>query len=207
MTDEMRLRHIANQRKAMIETLRAENEALSSQLNVARASLLEVEASREVVIEQRDKMADSLAQCREAIEVTLQVKGEELDKWLLTPNAKHPTLGEYLRNALASSPSKVEKTLDVRMKAAGMQTIDEMLSSLTDEPLLLQAEVVDIQSFEGWLEMKCREFNSMQARMHLDKRLEDELYEWVLAHAALFKSVLAHYRKATSPPSKVEETP
>lgn len=89
-------------------------------------------------------------------------------------------------------------TLDEQMKAAGMATIDEMVASLTDNPLLLQAEVVDLATFEEWLEAQYRHFLGMQARRQLEKQEDDEMFEWTLAHSALFGSVLAHYRKATA---------
>lgn len=87
------------------------------------------------------------------------------------------------------------ETLDERMKNAGMLTIDEMIERLGANPFMLQREVHDLESFEWWLEMKYREFLSMQAKYQLDNKENDELFEWVLAHAALFGTVLAHYRK------------
>lgn len=88
--------------------------------------------------------------------------------------------------------------LDEQMKEAGMLTIDEMVASLTDQPLLLQDEVVDIESFEWWLESQYRYYVEMQARRELVKQDGDDMYEWILAHASTFGSVLAHYRKATA---------
>ena len=87
--------------------------------------------------------------------------------------------------------------LDEQMKAAGMRTIDEMVASLTNNPLLLTKEVTDLESFEWWLETCYREFISMQAERDLKKQDGDDMYEWILAHASLFGSVLAHYRQAT----------
>ncbi len=86
--------------------------------------------------------------------------------------------------------------LDEQMKEAGMRTIDEMVASLTDNTLLLTKEVTDLESFEWWLETSYREFLSMQAERDIKKQDGDEMYEWILAHAALFGSVLAHYRQA-----------
>ncbi len=99
----------------------------------------------------------------------------------------------------------VEKpSLDEQMRAAGMMTIDEMVAKLgSTNPLLLHAGVVDLESFETWLEMKCREYATMQAERQLEKRDDDEMFEWILAHAGTFTSVLAHYLRAKAGEAKV----
>jgi hypothetical protein len=103
-----------------------------------------------------------------------------------------------LIDLLSCKVERGRQELDKQMKEAGMSTIDEMVASLTDNPLLLQAEVVDLATFESWLEMKTREYSKMQAIRQIKKHEDDEMFEWILAHAALFSSVLAHYRKATA---------
>jgi hypothetical protein len=87
-------------------------------------------------------------------------------------------------------------TLDERMKQAGMATIDEMLAGTELDAWLSAVEVVDMESFEWWLETKYRYFLTMQAKYQLDKKEDDEMFEWILSHSALFGSVLANFRKA-----------
>jgi hypothetical protein len=36
----------------------------------------------------------------------------------------------------------------------------------------------------------------MQVRMELDKQQDDEMYEWVIAHTAVFTEVLCNFRAA-----------
>ena len=38
----------------------------------------------------------------EALELVENLRGAELGRWLLTPNAKYPTLAQYVREALAA---------------------------------------------------------------------------------------------------------
>ena len=41
----------------------------------------------------------------EALELILELRGKELGEWMLTPNAKHPTLKCYAEAALAKANS------------------------------------------------------------------------------------------------------
>lgn len=83
-----------------------------------------------------------------------------------------------------------------RMRAAGMLTIDEMLSGAPLDGFIRHAGVCDLETYKQWLDMKCREFLSMQAARELEKREDDDLYEWVLAHAAAFQEARINLRAA-----------
>lgn len=122
------------------------------------------------------------------------------ERWGVTPRrmsqiAKDPSRKDW--DAIAALPA-VGNRLDLaeRMKAAGMQTVDQMVAGLTANPLLLQKEVVDLESFEAWLEMEYRRFVGMQAERQLQKQDDDEMFEWILAHAAVYGDVLANFRQA-----------
>jgi len=95
-----------------------------------------------------------------------------------------------------------KKSIDEQMKDAGMMSVDQMMDGLTKNPFMLQAEVVDRDSFESWLESKCREYSKMQANLQLSGDDEDEMFEWTLAHAAVYKSVLSNLRKVKELESK-----
>lgn len=45
--------------------------------------------------------------------------------------------------------------------------------------------------------MRREEFLKMQAKMMLDKQEDDEMFEWVLFHAAVLGEVMANFRQST----------
>ena len=86
--------------------------------------------------------------------------------------------------------------LDKRMKEAGMMSVTEMLENNPLGKFSVHAGVNDLETFEKWLLMRKEEFIGMQARMTLDDKEDDELFEWVIAHNAVFSEVLANFRAA-----------
>ena len=86
--------------------------------------------------------------------------------------------------------------LDQRMRDAGMMTVSDMLGCNALGVYSTHTGVVDLEKFEEWLLMRREEYIKMQARMTLDKQEDDELYEWVIAHNAVFGEVLANFRQA-----------
>ncbi|GBG14595.1 O-succinylhomoserine sulfhydrylase [Novimethylophilus kurashikiensis] len=89
-----------------------------------------------------------------------------------------------------------QDALDARMKAAGMTPLSEMLKHIPVGGFLANAGVTDLESFEAWLKMRREEMLRMQATMELESKQGDELYEWVLSHAAVFTEVLCNFQKA-----------
>lgn len=98
--------------------------------------------------------------------------------------------------ALKAQQSMEAATLDEQMKAAGMMTIDEMLAGTPLDAFIAHAGVKDLSSYGQWLEMKCREFLAMQAKRDLNKQEGDDLYEWVIAHAAVFQAARINFNAA-----------
>ena len=94
------------------------------------------------------------------------------------------------------------KDLDARMKAAGMMTIPEMLENPPLTVFHVHAGVTDLASFERWLEMEWQSYMTQQAELQLDNREDDDLFEWVVAHSAVFSSVLINFRAANTPPTE-----
>ena len=89
------------------------------------------------------------------------------------------------------------KSLDERMKEAGMLPVSEMMEQNIAGKFAQHANVTDLKSFENWLVMRRKEYIKMQAEMTLDGKTKDELFEWVVAHNAVFGEVLANFKKAT----------
>ena len=86
--------------------------------------------------------------------------------------------------------------LEQRMKDAGMMSIDEMLEKSPLGKFNAHAGVTDLESFEEWIQMRRKEFLTMQAKMMLDNKDGDELFEWVVSHAAVLGEVIANFRQA-----------
>lgn len=89
--------------------------------------------------------------------------------------------------------------LDERLEAAGMLTVAQILAGAPLDSFVRHAGVHDLASFGQWLEMRRAESVRLQARFALDKQDDDELYEWVIAHAAAFSEVTINFRAACKP--------
>lgn len=87
-------------------------------------------------------------------------------------------------------------SLDERLSAAGMLTVAQILAGAPLDAFIRHAGVHDLESFGQWLEMRRAETVRLQARFALEKRDGDELYEWVIAHAAAFSEVAINFRAA-----------
>lgn len=88
--------------------------------------------------------------------------------------------------------------LDERLEAAGMLTVAQILAGAPLDAFIRHAGVHDLASFGQWLEMRRAESVRLQARFALEKRDDDELYEWVVAHAAAFSEVAINFRAASN---------
>jgi hypothetical protein len=104
---------------------------------------------------------------------------------------------DRLRQAQAAP---VADDLDSRMRAAGMLTVADLLKGAPLDAFVKHAGVSDMGTFAQWLEMRRKECLEMQARFELDKRHNDELYEWVFAHAAVFSEVHVNFKAARGAP-------
>jgi len=100
------------------------------------------------------------------------------------------------------APAQDEPLAD-RMRAAGMMTVDEMLRGAPLDSFIRHAGVHDLDTYGQWLDMKCREFLTMQAKRDLNKDPEDDMYEWVIAHAAVFQEARINFNAAR--PAQTEQ--
>lgn len=98
--------------------------------------------------------------------------------------------------AAAGADSEIQD-LDARMVAAGMIPLTELLSgNLPLDRWRAHVGVRDLDSFGKWLETKHREYMRMRVKYELgDKSKDDEMFEWVFAHAAAYGDVIANYRQ------------
>lgn len=95
-----------------------------------------------------------------------------------------------------AQPAEAEGVLADRMRAADMLTIEEMLAGAPLDRFIKHAGVNDLETYGQWLDMECRKFLAMQAKRDLNKDPEDDMYEWVLAHAAVFQAARINFKAA-----------
>lgn len=83
--------------------------------------------------------------------------------------------------------------LDKQLKAVGMITLSDCLKSDPLGKYSTHQGVDNLERFEQWLDMRFIEMMKMKSRMLLAKKEDDDLYEWVLAHAAVLGEVRAQF--------------
>ncbi len=89
-------------------------------------------------------------------------------------------------------------TLDEKLKAAGMLTVEELMKGSPLDGFMTHAGVKDLDTFEQWLKMRQKETLSLKARLTVEGKEDDELFEWALSHAAVFNEVMINFKAATS---------
>lgn len=97
--------------------------------------------------------------------------------------------------------------LDKKLKAMGLLTLSHCLKPENASPLMVHAGVKDMATFEEWLQMRYQECMSMKVQMTVDNRIEDEMFEWVMSHAAVYGEVLANFNRAKTAEFIALETP
>jgi len=90
----------------------------------------------------------------------------------------------------------MKEDLDKRMKEAGMTPLSELLNKNPLGKFSVDTHVKDLKTFEEWLESRHEEMLEMKIRMTLDNKEDDELFEWVISHEAVFNEVKCNLRAA-----------
>lgn len=83
--------------------------------------------------------------------------------------------------------------LDKEMTALGMIPLSEMMDSNPMGKFTLHKGVDNLDLFGEWLDMRYTSMMKMKCRFILDKKEDDELYEWVLSHAAVLGEIRAQF--------------
>jgi hypothetical protein len=106
-------------------------------------------------------------------------------------------------------PLSDEASLDDRMKAAGMFTIDQMMGITPLSRFTIHAGMTDLKFFEAWLDRRAREMLMMRVKYELGDKPKDDMYEWVVSHAASLMEVRANFKAALAGgnPSRADDDP
>lgn len=136
----------------------------------------------------------------DSIELDLAKAREEIQA-LSTESQQQAKLISELKAELAAVRNQSialdsDASLDARMQAAGMFSVTQILAGKPIDAFIRHAGVSDLRTFDQWLGMKRAEFVKLQARFELAKREDDELYEWVMSHAATFSEVMINFKSA-----------
>ena len=94
----------------------------------------------------------------------------------------------------ALPPGTDARSLDERMKSAGMLTASQILSGRPLDAFIRHPGVVDLPSLVQWAEMRRAEFVRMQAQYDLGDKPKDDMYEWVISHVAAFTELHVNLR-------------
>lgn len=119
-------------------------------------------------------------------------------EWSQRALSAEQALADQARQELAQSAG-ADADLDSRLIAAGMFSVSQLMAGTPIDAFRKHAGVNDLDTFSQWLDMKAKEYLTMQARMTLDKSEDDELYDWAFSHAAVFAEVRVNFKAATKP--------
>jgi len=84
--------------------------------------------------------------------------------------------------------------IDKKLKEAGMITLTDILNNNPFDEFHKNAGVHSLSTFSDWLDIRYEEMLKLKSKMILEKKDEDELYEWVLSHAAVLGEVRANFK-------------
>ena len=88
--------------------------------------------------------------------------------------------------------------LDEQLKAAGLLTVSECMAGQPIDGFIVNAQVKDLETFKQWLDMRTREIKTMKAKRSVEKKSDDDLFEWVCAHDAAFNEIRLNFNAAMS---------
>ncbi|WP_222046733.1 hypothetical protein [Rhizobium laguerreae] len=159
----------------------------------ARLDALPVSAQTSVAADESDILISSAVRCADYVSQSI-IDGKRVSR------GDTEELRNHVRKlAAALTATSASPTLDERMKAAGMFTVDEMMGVTPLTRWKVQAGMTDLDAFGEWLDRKASEYLRMKAAYDLgDKDEKDDLYEWVLAHAGVFSSIRENFRAASA---------
>lgn len=100
-----------------------------------------------------------------------------------------------------------DASLSTRMTAAGMLTVAEIMAGVPLDAFTRHAGVRDLDTFAQWLEMRREEYLKLHARFALEQREEDELFDWITSHAAVFGEVMVNFKAAMQSPLPDPQSP
>ena len=89
-----------------------------------------------------------------------------------------------------------DANLSDRLKAANMLTAAEILAGVPIDAFHKHAGVHDLDTFSQWIEMRRSEYLKLHARFVLEKREDDELFDWITSHMGVFGEVMINFAAA-----------
>lgn len=182
--------------------LRQHNDALHAEAEALRAENGRLQSAcdhNKTCAQTANDLADQLSTELEAARGLLRDAIDEID---YMSGALHACKGVDRSAAEAfiastRAPEVQAESLDDRLKRAGMLSVAELLKGAPLDAFIKHAGVHDLTTLLQWAEMRRGECLRMMARYDLgEKDKEDELYEWTVAHSAVFTELHVNLRAA-----------
>lgn len=141
-----------------------------------------------------------LASEHERVEAELLNSDSLCGQWMAIATQHEARIAE-LEGQLAEQRRRsvifdTDEALNQRLKASGMLTVDEMKAGQPLDGFIKHAGVINLASFGEWLTMRRTEALKMHSRMIVGDRENDDLFEWTLAHNAVFGEVAVNFKAA-----------
>lgn len=115
-----------------------------------------------------------------------------------------PEVPDHLRDS--AKMVTPEESIDDRLKQAGMLSVAELLNGAPLDAFIKHAGVHDLASLLQWAEMRRGECLRMMALYDLgEKDKGDDLYEWTVAHCAVFTELHVNLRAALAEQGERQE--
>lgn len=86
--------------------------------------------------------------------------------------------------------------IDERLVDAGMMAVEDAIRGSIKSSFHIHAGVSNFESYERWLTMKRREALTGMATFQMEKREDDEMFEWYVAHNGVFAAALDNFLAA-----------
>lgn len=89
------------------------------------------------------------------------------------------------------------RSLDQKLRDAGMVTVAELMAGSMLDGFIKHNQVNDIPSLFSWVEMRRSQFALRKIPYDLGEKDEsDDMYEWILAHYAVFTEIHINMKEA-----------
>lgn len=172
----------------MDEIMNAVNRLVTATNAVQHAGPGEREAAILIAQEQHEAV-------RLAAETALAAESQRRDAAWLAQCAPTISAEEVARKMGFTNP---RGDLDARMQAAGMIPLTELLAKIPLASFITHTGVKDLATFEAWLKMRREEMLRMQVSMEMGDCEQGDLYEWVIAHVAVFTEAQCNFQAAVA---------
>lgn len=145
-----------------------------------------MEDLRDLAYEEVERHRQAMGAYRRDRQARMDATIAKADAVLATPPADAADMG-----------GQAGEEVDAKLRAAGMLSVADLLKGAPLDAFIRHAGVCDFDTLLQWAEMRRGECLRMLARYDLgEKDKGDDLYEWIVAHSAVFTELHVNIRAA-----------